>query len=84
MEQKYVTVLCIPLVTSALCVGLQLYTVRQKNGTTFLSWISLLIHSVIWQNLALLLLVNIIIDVTFSVSGIYTNFRRLLRKKSVT
>jgi len=36
MEQKYVTVLCIPLVTSALCVGLQLYTVRQKNGTTFL------------------------------------------------
>jgi len=24
---------------------------------------------------------NIIIDVTFSVSGIYTNFRRLLRKK---
>jgi len=37
MEQKYVTVtLYVPLVTSALCVGLQLYTVRQKNGTTFL------------------------------------------------
>jgi len=35
--------------------------------------------NVIWQNLVslLLLLMNIIIDVTYLISGIYTNFRRL-------
>jgi len=36
---------------------------------------------VIWQNLVLLLLMNIIIDVTYLISRIYTNFRRLLSKK---
>ena len=35
---------------------------------------NLLIRRVIRQNLVLLLLMNIIIDVTYSVSGNYTNF----------
>ena len=34
----------------------QMYTMRQKKGTTFLLRINLLIHNVIWQNLILLLL----------------------------
>jgi len=38
-------------------------------------------RNVLWQNLILLLLVNIIVDVTYLISGIYTNFRRLLCKK---
>ena len=38
-------------------------------------------RNVIWQNLVLLLLTNIIIDVTNLNSGIYTNFRELLCKK---
>jgi len=55
---------------------------RQKKGTTFLFlWIYLVTHSVIWQNLVLLLLLNVIIDVTDLISGIYTNFHRLLCKK---
>ena len=33
------------------------------------------------QNLVLLLLLNVIIDVTYLMSGIYTDFRRLLCKK---
>ena len=37
--------------------------------------------NVIWQNLELLLLVNIIVNVTYLISGIYTNFCRLLRRK---
>jgi len=53
----------------------------RKKGTTFLLRINLSMHSVIWQNLVLLLLMNIIIDVTYSISGIDTNFRRLLCKK---
>ena len=36
---------------------------------------------VIWQNLVLLLLTNIIIDVTYLISWIHTNFHRLLSKK---
>jgi len=44
-------------------------------------WINLLIRIVIWENLVPLLLMNIIIDVTFLICGIYTNFRRLLCKK---
>jgi len=50
----------------------QIYTVRQKKGTTFLLWMNLSIHNVIWQNLVLLLLMNIIIDVKYLISGIYT------------
>jgi len=38
-------------------------------------------RNVIWQSLVLLLLMNIIIDVTYLISWIYINFRRLLRKK---
>jgi len=38
-------------------------------------------RNVIWQTLVLLLLTNIIIDVTNLNSGIYTNFRELLCKK---
>jgi len=36
--------------------------------------------NVIWQNLVLLLLMNIIIDVTYLISGNYTNFRSFLCK----
>jgi len=59
----------------------QMYTMRQKKGTTFLLRINLLMHNVIWQNLILLLLMNIIIDVIYLISGIYTNFHRLPCKK---
>jgi len=52
-----------------------------QKGTTFLLWINLLICSVIWQNLVLLLLVNIIVDVTYLIAGIYTNFCTFLCKK---
>jgi len=40
-------------------------------------------RNVIWQNLVglLLLLMNIDVDGTYLISGIYTNFRRLLCKK---
>ena len=38
-------------------------------------------HNIIWQNSVLLLLVNIIIDVTSLICGVYTNFCRLLCKK---
>ena len=41
--------------------------------------INLLSRNVIQQNLVLLLLM-IIFDVTYLISGIYTNFRRLLCK----
>jgi len=54
---------------------------KAEKGTTFLLWINLLIRSVIWQHLVLLLLMNIIIDVTYLISGISTNFHRLLCKK---
>jgi len=37
-------------------------------------------RTIIWQNLVLILLTNIIIDVTYLISGIYTNFQRLLCK----
>jgi len=37
--------------------------------------------NVIWQNLVLLVLVNVTIDVTYLISGIPTNFYRLLYKK---
>jgi len=37
--------------------------------------------NVIWQNSVLLLLMNIIINTTYSFSGIYTNFRKFLCKK---
>ena len=57
-----------------------MYIVRQKKRTTVLSWISLSIGIEIWQNLLVLLLVNIIVDVTDLISGIYTNFRTLLCK----
>jgi len=55
----------------------------RKKGTTFLLGINLLICNVIWQNLVLLLLLNITIDVTYLISGIYTNFP-LSYAKSVT
>jgi len=58
-----------------------LYTLRQKKGTTFLLWINLLICNVIWQTLVLLSSVNIIIDVTYLISGIYTNLCTFLCKK---
>ena len=57
------------------------YTVRQKKRTAFLLWISFLICNVTWQNLVLLLLVNIIVDVTCLISGIYTNLCIFLCKK---
>jgi len=38
------------------------------------------IRNVIRQNLGLLLSMNIIVDIAYLVSGIYTNFRRLLSK----
>jgi len=53
----------------------------QKKGNTFLLLIYLLIRNVIWQSLVVLLLTNIIIDVTYLISGIYSNFYRLLYKK---
>jgi len=53
----------------------------QKKGNTFLLLIYLLIRNVIWQSLVVLLLTNIIIDVTYLISGISTNFHRLLYKK---
>ena len=45
--------------------------------------LNLSIRNVIWQNLVpiLLLLVNIIIDVTYLICWIYNNFKRLLCKK---
>jgi len=52
-----------------------------KTLTTFLLWINLLIRNVNWQNSVLLLLLNIIIDDTYLISGIYTNFHRLLCEK---
>jgi len=58
-----------------------IYTVKQKIGTTFLLWINILIRNVIWQNLVLLLLMNIIIDVPYLIYGIYTNFRTFYGKK---
>jgi len=48
-----------------------------QKGTTFLLWIC----SVIWQNLVLLLLMNIVVDVTYLIAGIYTNFCTFLCKK---
>ena len=54
---------------------------EKRNYGTFLLWIHLLIRNLIGQNLAILLLENIIIDVTCLISGIYSNFRRLLCKK---
>jgi len=54
---------------------------RAEKGTTFLLWINLLIRNVIWQNLVLLLAMNIIVDVTYLTSGIYTIFRPFLCKK---
>jgi len=54
---------------------------RQKKGTTFLSWLNLLICNAIWQNLVLLLLMNIIVDVTYLISRISTNFHTFLCKK---
>ena len=49
---------------------------RQKKGTTFLLLINLLTRNVIWQHLVLLFLTNIVIDVTYLICGIYTNFRK--------
>jgi len=57
------------------------YTVRQKKRIIFLLGINLLIRNVMWQKIVLLLLVSIIIDVTYLISGIYTDFHRLLCKK---
>jgi len=53
----------------------------RKKGTTFLLWTNLSIRHIIWQNLVVLFPLNIIFDVTFLISGIYINFRRLLCKK---
>ena len=70
MEQNFVTVtVCTPW---------------GRKKSLFFFWINLLIRSVIWQNLVLLLLVNIFIDVTHLILGIYTNFCMLLCAKSVT
>jgi len=68
MERNYVIV--------AVCIHRE-----AEKGTTFLLRITLLTHNVIWQNLVLLLLVNIIVDVTYLISWIYINFGRLLCKK---
>ena len=57
------------------------YTGRQKKRTTFPLWINLLTRNVIWQNIVILLLMNVIVDVTYLISGISTNFHRLLCKK---
>jgi len=69
--------------TSLNCSSASIYTVMQKKGTTFLLWLNLLIQNVIWQNLVLLLSTNIIVDVTYLISGIYTNFRTFLCQKSM-
>ena len=42
-----------------------------KKKEPLLLWINLLIRNVMWRNLVLLLLLNIIIDVTYLISGIY-------------
>ena len=52
-----------------------------EKGTTFLLRINLLICNVIWQNLVLLLLMNIIMDATYLIYGICTNLCTLLCKK---
>jgi len=65
-----------------LCITANRLSLRgRKTGTTFLLWIYMLMRSVIWQNLLVLLLMNVIIDVTCIISGIYTNFRTFLCKK---
>jgi len=69
--------------TSLNCSSASIYTVMQKKGTTFLLWLNLLIQNVIWQNLVLLLSTNIIVDVTYLISGIYTIFRTFLCQKSM-
>ena len=61
--------------------NLEMYAVKQKKGSTFLLWINLLIHNAISQNLVLLLFVNITTDITYFISGIYTDFHKLLYKK---
>jgi len=68
-----------PTPTTAI-LNCSIYTVRQKKETTFLVCINLLSRNVIQQNLVLLLLM-VIFDVTYLISGIYTNFHRLLCKK---
>ena len=58
-----------------------MYTVSHKKGTTFRLLIHLLACSAISQNLVLLLLMNIIVDVTYLISGISTNFHTFLPQK---
>jgi len=55
----------------------------EKKEPLFFLWLNLLIRNVIWQTLVslLLLLMNIIVDVSYLISGIYINFRRFLCKK---
>jgi len=55
----------------------------RKKGTTFLLWINLLIRNVIWQNLVLLLLMNIIVYVACLISWICTNFAGYSAKSDV-
>ena len=54
---------------------------KEPRHFSFINRLHLLIRNLIGQNLALLLLENIIIDITCLISGIYSNFRRLLCKK---
>jgi len=49
-------------------------TKRQKKGTTFLLWINPFL-----QNLVLLLLMSIIIDVNYLISGTDTNLNRMYK-----
>jgi len=50
----------------------------RKKEQHFLLRINLLTRNAIWQNLVLLMLMNIIIDGTYLISGISTNFHSLL------
>jgi len=57
---------------------LHLEAEERRNRFSFMN--KSFIRNVIRQNLGLLLSMNIIVDIAYLVSGIYTNFRRLLSK----
>jgi len=61
-------------------IYIYIYTPLGRNKEPLL-WINLLICIVIWENLVLLLLFNIIDDVTYLISGIYTNLHTFQCKK---
>jgi len=61
-------------------IGLQrIYTVRQKKRNHL--WINFVIHNIVWHSLVLLLLINIIVEDIYWISGIYANFGTFQCKK---